>query len=588
MNLIDRLNGLSEGLAIKVPARVATTGDISLYGLQTIDDVAVAEGDRVLVWQQADAKQNGIYDASSGPWQRSKDFDGARDIVQGTTVIVNLGTVNAQLAFWVTSADPQRIGTTDITLAEGLNITLIKEIRDQILGSVPNAFPATMAALKAIDTTINTSAFLKAEGLEGQFIWRTGNYADLIAADTGEWNFVKADAIAATSGAWVRVLSGSIFDPLIIFVSGQSNVAIEEPLATNPPANLFKWNWLGDDETTVGTKFLPASRSLVGLGLSYATEIANAFVGRPVFLINIGRGAQPIAQWMTGAATPDLYACCKQNVEAALAYLGATKVDRFLWWQGESDDGSATYPADFETVIARFRGETWFPYETPIVIMGVSPYYFTNENGLNDTLAHCAERDPQRRTYISQRDTKIIDYWMPPSGIHMTGLGYQLAGKLAYLGGERGIGQKRKYRDRIATVKRSVTSRANTSTTTADPDLKIWLRTRCRIRIEVWGETNTTPGFKWGITGPSGSAVYWKSNSIYGGSGAEVGGGVGAGYPTNQSIASVAGAFFLEIEIFHSGPTSPHDYLSFTWAQNTSNAATTYVYATSEISMIEG
>jgi hypothetical protein len=42
-------------LAIKAPARVATTGsNITLSGLQTIDGIALAAGDRVLVKDQTD------------------------------------------------------------------------------------------------------------------------------------------------------------------------------------------------------------------------------------------------------------------------------------------------------------------------------------------------------------------------------------------------------------------------------------------------------------------------------------------------------------------------------------------------------
>ncbi|MDX1045474.1 hypothetical protein GOL40_19435 [Sinorhizobium medicae] len=72
------------------------------------------------------------------------------------------------------------------------------------LAAVPNQFPATRTALKAINTATHTSAYLREAGREGQFIWRSGDYSAQVTADTAEGIYIKADAVAATSGAWVR------------------------------------------------------------------------------------------------------------------------------------------------------------------------------------------------------------------------------------------------------------------------------------------------------------------------------------------------------------------------------------------------
>jgi hypothetical protein len=65
-------------------------------------------------------------------------------------------------------------------------------------------FVATRTALKDLDTTVHTTAFLSESGREGLFFWRTGNYSTQIAADTQEGLYVKANAIASTAGSWVR------------------------------------------------------------------------------------------------------------------------------------------------------------------------------------------------------------------------------------------------------------------------------------------------------------------------------------------------------------------------------------------------
>lgn len=64
---------------------------------------------------------------------------------------------------------------------------------------------ATRTALKAVDTTIQTVATLTEAGREGTFVWTAGNYSTQIAADTQEGIYVKANAVASSAGAWVRV-----------------------------------------------------------------------------------------------------------------------------------------------------------------------------------------------------------------------------------------------------------------------------------------------------------------------------------------------------------------------------------------------
>jgi hypothetical protein len=112
----DRLSGLTASVAVKAPCRVATTAAITLSGLQTIDGVALAAGDRVLVKNQVSAIANGIYVAGTGTWVRAKDFNGTRDAVPGTLLFLQAGTVNANFAYRIsgTSSEPVVIGTDEI------------------------------------------------------------------------------------------------------------------------------------------------------------------------------------------------------------------------------------------------------------------------------------------------------------------------------------------------------------------------------------------------------------------------------------------------------------------------------------------
>lgn len=79
-----------------------------------------------------------------------------------------------------------------------------EEARDAALAAVPSVFPSTIAELKAVNTNAFTRAYLTDPVRVGQFIFRTGDFSAEVAADAAEGIYIKADAVAATAGAWVR------------------------------------------------------------------------------------------------------------------------------------------------------------------------------------------------------------------------------------------------------------------------------------------------------------------------------------------------------------------------------------------------
>lgn len=88
-----------------------------------------------------------------------------------------------------------------------IGLSLASEIRD-FLDTAP--YVSTRTALKALDTTKDAVAILTESGREGVFVWRAGDYSALVTADTQEGVVIKADDIAAASGAWVRQYDGAI------------------------------------------------------------------------------------------------------------------------------------------------------------------------------------------------------------------------------------------------------------------------------------------------------------------------------------------------------------------------------------------
>ncbi len=115
---------MAADLAIKEPVRAATTGNITLSGLQTIDGVALVSGDRVLVRAQSTATQNGIYTAASGSWTRATDFDGAGEVTGGTQLLVTSGATFFSSIWRVAGAVAVLPGTDAITFVQ-LDFTVV-------------------------------------------------------------------------------------------------------------------------------------------------------------------------------------------------------------------------------------------------------------------------------------------------------------------------------------------------------------------------------------------------------------------------------------------------------------------------------
>jgi cytoskeletal protein CcmA (bactofilin family) len=104
------------GLDVKKSVKVGTVGNITTLGLQTIDGVTLADGDRVLVKDQTDKTKNGIYVAQTGAWLRSTDADNGptigSEVTPGMFTFIEQGTKNANTGWiLITTA-----GVTSITL----------------------------------------------------------------------------------------------------------------------------------------------------------------------------------------------------------------------------------------------------------------------------------------------------------------------------------------------------------------------------------------------------------------------------------------------------------------------------------------
>ena len=133
-----KMNELSNGLSWKKPARAMAAADIpgTLVGnvltctadaQQTMDGVLVSLGDRVLLSEQTDPKQNGVYVCSTqgdgrggseaqAVFTRTTDADTSDDL-KSCAIFVEQGTVHADTAY-VQSTDGLVLGTSDIVFVQ--------------------------------------------------------------------------------------------------------------------------------------------------------------------------------------------------------------------------------------------------------------------------------------------------------------------------------------------------------------------------------------------------------------------------------------------------------------------------------------
>ena len=126
------VDSIAAGIVLKQPCACATTGNSSLSGTASVDGVPLVSGvTRVLVWQQTNGVQNGIYVANSGAWTRSTDMAAGSSAVN-VSVLVTGGDSNGQTTFRQV-ATPAVVGTnalsfiaqytTNFVVGNGLQLT---------------------------------------------------------------------------------------------------------------------------------------------------------------------------------------------------------------------------------------------------------------------------------------------------------------------------------------------------------------------------------------------------------------------------------------------------------------------------------
>lgn len=156
----SQLQEVVNGRQFKDAVRAATTANITLSGLQTIDGISLVAGNRVLVKNQSTASQNGIYVVASGAWTRATDADSTTpdsEVKTGMTVMVSEGTTHADQQWSLTTNGAITVGTTALTFAQtGSGSSYSQGPGINISGNVISVDPAVVT--RKFAQTLSTSA----------------------------------------------------------------------------------------------------------------------------------------------------------------------------------------------------------------------------------------------------------------------------------------------------------------------------------------------------------------------------------------------------------------------------------------------
>lgn len=337
MTTTDRISGLVSSVAIKAPCRLATTANITLNGLQSIDGVTTVSGDRVLVKSQTDATTNGIYVADTGDWVRPPDFDGTGDCVQGTLVMVVSGTINGSTVFQLTTASPV-IGTSALafTVAGAAALALASlymrtsflpltsaSAAALALGNAPNVvrdFGADPTGL-----TDSSGAFLAAETAypgsvievpEGTYLWTTARTLLGTAIFEGVgWNERNQTPSIARAGTWILFTNPAI-NPITFSgasaagLGGFRRIAFEQTHAL-PSATSSTTASISGTTLTWGGSLTGSVVVGMGIGGPFGAAGANLTPGTvitagsgPTYTVNI---SQTVSSQAMNAWAPTVY-----------------------------------------------------------------------------------------------------------------------------------------------------------------------------------------------------------------------------------------------------------------------------------------
>ena len=211
------VDDLVTGLKTRIITRVATTANINLSNAlengDTLDGITLATGNKVLVKDQTDATENGIYNVvASGAATRDTDYDTVAELA-GQLVIVQEGSSNADKIFLCTTDNSGSIGSVNIvfTIVQPSNVGDVTLNGVQTLTNKTLTSPVISDIVSVSNGNISVSpngtgkVLLDGDGSSGGVAVTDG----LVEIKTGTGNVAKVKFYCESSNAHAQTLQAA-------------------------------------------------------------------------------------------------------------------------------------------------------------------------------------------------------------------------------------------------------------------------------------------------------------------------------------------------------------------------------------------
>lgn len=180
------------GIEWKASVRVATTAAGTLASSfangSVVDGITLATGDRILIKDQAAGAENGIYTVNAtGAPTRATDADTAAEVNSGMAVFVEVGTVNADSGWVLTTDGAITLGTTALVFTQFTGLGQV---------TAGSGLTKTGNTLNVGGTTNRISVSADAVDIDANYVGQS-TITTLGTVTTGTWS---ATTIAANKG----------------------------------------------------------------------------------------------------------------------------------------------------------------------------------------------------------------------------------------------------------------------------------------------------------------------------------------------------------------------------------------------------
>ncbi len=285
----------------------ATLTNAGAQAALTIDGVALAVGNRVLVKDQASTFQNGIYavtniGSASTNWvlTRATDYDEAAEIEQYGVMLINQGTVNAGLLYQETAAGPFTIGTSPITFTQFStgSVTLPVSLANGGTGASLTAsnggiFYSDASTGEILAGTATATQMLQS-GASTAPAWSSSTWPATTITNQLLYSSTTNTVVGLATAASAGLLTNGAGVPAWVAATGTGAPV----LATSP---VLVTPLLGTPTSGVLTNCtgLPVSTGISGLGTGVATALAVNVGSAGAFVVNGGALGTPSSGTLT-------------------------------------------------------------------------------------------------------------------------------------------------------------------------------------------------------------------------------------------------------------------------------------------------